>query len=131
MIDARRWVVVEAWLALGLRISWAPYYVDKEQWQEGSDGERYFYEGRGQWLIQDRGARYSMRTDPATLSVETMTHELAHYMVSTPEQREQKNFGLTPTSTEEEERAVEAEKVIEALVAGCNRIAELALKGTR
>lgn len=134
MIDARRWVLVEAWLALGLRIEWAPSWetIPSGDWQD-DEGQRFYYEGRRTWRVMSSGHGHVKRTDHPSLSVESMAHELAHYLVATAEQRQQRNFGLhsADLTSDGEDRAVDAEAAIHAVLAGANHIAQLALKGGR
>lgn len=133
MIDASRWVLVEAWLALGLRVEWAPSYerLPDSAIQTDDDGSRFYYDGHGTWKVIEHDRARQLRTAP-TLTAETMAHELAHYLVATEPAREARNFGLgMELRSDEEYHALAAEKVISAVIAACSRIAELALKGGR
>jgi hypothetical protein len=134
MIDTRRWVLVEAWLSLGLRVQWAPSYlaVERDSWQR-DDEERvdYVYEGGGLWYVL-QPERMSLGFSPPTspqLGVLTLLHELAHYLVSSEDARAHRNFGLTGQDNDGEARALEAESVIHAMAVACGRIASLALAG--
>ena len=136
MIDPTRWIVVEAWLSLGLRVEWAGTYdhVVAELWTPDEGGSRYVYAGhlmdkRGVWLVQP--SRHTGSTVPQ-LSTEAMKHELAHWLTSSPEQRKMANFGLTGRSGTDdtpEDRAGNAERVIDAMIAASARIVSLALGG--
>lgn len=59
MIDARRWILVEAWLALGLRVEWMPSWeassMPLDEWQDDGEGHRFVYAGNRTWLVEDRG----------------------------------------------------------------------------
>lgn len=129
MIDASRWLLVEAWLALGLRLEWCPSYRAREQtgWQECDEtGQSYFYRGDGLWevLIQERGVRVFSKPECPHLGVETMRHELAHYLAASAADRKEVNFR---SDDDAERRTLEAEKVIDAMLVGANRIAAMAL----
>lgn len=140
MIDARRWVIVETWLALGLRLEW------EHSWERDrcpadelmlcdETNRRYFYDGHGVWKVlkpPDNARVFRQLPDvrSPTLGVETLAHELAHYMVAQPEQREKMNFGLSVKTTlddGEEERAVLAEQVIDTMLVGVQRIWDTAM----
>lgn len=142
MIDARRWVIVEAWLALGLRIEWAPSYErTNRNWLQSNDEKyQYRYTGGGTWqVLDDEHWRRPGAPKPTCpqMSVSDMQHELAHYLISSPEQREMVNFGFpidTGRTAEEriasndrEDLALEAEKVIDAVLVGANRLVESVL----
>lgn len=131
MIDASRWVIVEAWLSLGLRLRWAGSYTAREDgWQDDEETKQAFrYGGFGEWEVLDRDTwRTLPRPEVPQLSTATMRHELAHYLIATPAQREKRNFDLSDRFTDEyEERANAAEKVIDAMLVGANRIAAMAL----
>lgn len=139
MIDTTRWVLVEAWLALGLRVDWCGIYdaegVPKDAWMRDDEtGYDYFYGGQGMWRVRrDR----SNRTAPGfpafsapCLSVATLRHELAHYMVASEDDRWKVNFGITADDPEPEQQTLLAERVIDALCTGSGRIAALALQRT-
>jgi len=131
MIDPTRWIVVEAWLSLGLRVEWArsPDHVAVNLWMPDEDGSAYTYDGAGTWLVRPNGRA---RTAPPQLSTETMKHELSHWLTASPEQRSMANFGLTgrnETDDPSEASASNAERVIEAMIAASARIASLALGG--
>ncbi len=137
MIDPRRWILVEAWLALGLRVQWAPYYsqseIPRDDWQEDDEtGARYYYDGFGVWhVLDDRRYTGAARSLAPRLGVETMRHELAHYLTASEDRRNQRNFGLPGTDADlDEARALMAERVIDAILAGATHIAELALTTT-
>lgn len=134
MIDARRWVLVEAWLALGLRVEWCPsYQVDslRDHWQEGEDTpEPFVYAGDRVWLVKSsrRGPLLGSLGEAPQLGTLDMRHELAHYMAASEEQRAAVNFGMTRDSYDDEERAGQAEQIIDAMVAASARIASMALE---
>jgi len=134
MIDTRRWVLVEAWLALGLRIEWCPIYQAdqfRDHWQQGEDTEeRFVYAGDRRWLVKSsrRGPLLGSIGQAPQLGVLDMRHELAHYLAADEEQRAAINFGMTRDSHADEERAGEAEQVIDAMMAASARIASLALE---
>lgn len=139
MVDTRRWILVETWLSLGLRVEWAPSYrkVDRDQWMRDDEMNlEYIYAGDRVWLVHDASAGRRMPgvphpTAPA-FGVETLRHELGHYLVATSEQRTQENFGLKPTGFDDqdtESRAMEAERIIDAMLGASARIADLALRG--
>lgn len=138
VIDARRWVLTEAWLALGLRLVWCPSFeqdrVARDEWQ--GEGGRYLYEGDGVWWVMhpDRHRRNRLSAvdfDVPQLSTDDMRHELAHYLSATPDQREKRNFGMTNETYGQEEAAIAAERVIDAMCTATSRIASLALSGGR
>lgn len=137
MIDARRWILVEAWLALGLRVEWMPSWeassMPLDEWQDDGEGHRFVYAGNRTWLVEDRGRSPLSRgayTAPQ-LGTDSLAHELAHYLAATAEQRGKRNFGIAPgaAGSDDEEAAVAVEQVIDAMVAASSRIAELALRG--
>lgn len=135
MIDARRWALVEAWLALGLRVSWLPSYeanrFSREQWVQDEGARRegqpqyYIYVGMREWHVRDdrpERTRYRFPNPSApSLSTEALTHELAHYLVATEEQRLEVNFGAGET---EERETQKAEAVINAMLNGVTRIVD-------
>lgn len=141
MIDARRWVIVEAWVSLGLRVEWISSWeiagIPRNAWQTDNDGHaRYLYDGFGVWKVERREGRrgdIDARTTVPELSLDLMTHELAHYLVASEEERGQRNFGIPAEAqtSDQEDRAQSAEKVIHALMLACGRIAGLALHGSR
>lgn len=136
MIDTRRWVLVEAFLSLGLRFEWAGAYdetrVPREQWIEDDESVRYFYDGLGVWKVQrpakGTGSYFPLSVAPS-LSADSLRHELAHWIVSTESDRGALNFGMTLVSSDAEERAVLAERVIDAMLTACGRITAQALTG--
>jgi hypothetical protein len=138
-VDTRRWILAEAWLSLGLRMRWAPEYMRRETTSEWLDDAEtrghYLYDGHGEWLVlaSDRGLTFGANPGSPYLGVETMRHELAHYLMASAERRTQRNFGLRTTDrdTAEEERALLAEQAFDAVLAGAARIADLALSGDR
>ena len=138
MIDARRWVLAETWLSLGLRLEWMGDWeaerVPSQDWQNDPD-ERvdFVYDGRGVWRVRGQGPRslFGARPLAPQLSVDTMRHELAHYLAATDEDRGKRNFGLGPDDVETEERVIKAEQIVDALMTACGRIAGLALAGGR
>lgn len=134
MIDASRWVIAEAWLSLGLRLIWAGSHRARDAgWQDDDETKQsYRYAGYETWEVLDRdlGWRVFPKPEVPYLSTQAMRHELAHYLVATPEQRNKQNFELTDSLTDEfEERAVAAEKVLSAMLVGASRVASLALGG--
>jgi hypothetical protein len=140
VIDARRWILAEAWLSLGLRIEWVPSYerdrIADDQWQRDDDGgQRFVYSGGGRWWVHDGTNRYGYGRPPLTapsLSTDAMRHELAHWLTSTEDERGVMNFGAEPTgldTTRAEERAIAAEPVLDAMLSACARIATMALGG--
>lgn len=141
MIDIRRWVLVEAWLALGLRVEWLPSYLESQEldkhWQQDDDsGARYVYDGDRTWRVRDeswRSRRPGFKTPKVPeLGTDALAHELAHFLSASPEQREQRNFGLADdTDGSREAAALETEAVIDAIVAAATRIAESAMAGRR
>lgn len=136
MIDASRWLVLEAWMALGLHVRWALTFEtnnsDSNSWlSDDETGLRYRYEGHREWSVIRPTDRYRAVgypvNDVPTLGYETMRHELAHYMVAGEERREKRNFGLlmsqAPPEDDEQERiTLLAEQVIDALTRGATRI---------
>lgn len=133
MIDAKRWVLAETWLSLGLRVEWAPSYGPEPKWQSDDETrQRFTYAGRGLWLVQKpdgyRGS-FSFQTVPVTpsLGTETLRHELAHYLAATRDERDQPNFGFDATPERDEEQALLVEQVIDAMLNGANRIATLSV----
>ena len=133
MIDPRRWILVETWLALGLRVEWCPRYASEDvassEWQrDDEDGRSFYYAGKRVWIVRDerRGIAAGGPWTAPTFGTETLSHELAHYLAATPDQRERRNFGADATS---ENDALETEAVIDAVVGAAARIAGLALKG--
>lgn len=125
---------MEAWLALGLRLEWAASYtqIASTEWM-GDDEEKasYYYEGFGVWRVLERHNRMPGYPSPRApqMGNESMRHELAHYLIATDEQREQRNFGLTGADTNTEAQTLGAERIIDAMINACDRIAALALKG--
>lgn len=139
MIDARRWVLVETWLSLGLRIEWCPAYdrdrIPQTAWQTDDDtGGLFIYAGFGVWQA-DRSARSSFARPPLTapqLSTDVLRHELAHWLTATEDERRKRNFGAGDDGVDlrdTEARAIAAEPVIDALLSASARIANLALGG--
>lgn len=138
MLDPRRWVLVEAWLALGLRVNWCPSYdtsrYAKEQWIQDEGARRdsgslwYLYAGHEQWLVRDDSRRRPGFPNPSTpsLSDETLAHELAHYLVAGEDKRNEINFGA---GSPEEEDAMRAEAVITAMLHGCVRVVDACTGG--
>lgn len=139
MIDTRRWALVESWLSLGLRIEWMPSYlmdsVSRDEWQEDPDEKAsYVYDGGGVWRVRDddRASRlYRPRPTAPQIGTAAMTHELAHYLAASEDDRARRNFGIAPKDDGPERRALEVEQVLDAMMAACGRIAELALTGRR
>lgn len=136
MIDPSRWILAEAWLALGLRLEWAPKWERLERDQLIDDEElhrTFYYEGGGVWRVleTDRGYRAGTRPTAPELGTDAMRHELAHYLAASAEERARRNFGLTTRDSDAEERALEVEQVIDAMSAAASRIASLAMAGRR
>jgi hypothetical protein len=137
MFDASRWVLVEAWLSLGLRMRWAIGYEggnDREWFTDDETQLRYSYVGYGEWVVLRPGDRYRSvgfpPNDSPQLGSESMRHELAHYLVSTEEQREKKNFGLAQDDYNAERHALLADQVIDAMTRACSRIVSTTIKGS-
>jgi hypothetical protein len=136
VIDTRRWVLAEAWLSLGLRVEWLSKYqaesIARDLWMRDEEERTdYIYNGHGVWSIRGDGRSepsfgFPRATSPA-MGTEAMRHELAHYLIATEEERGRTNFGLSNSDDDHERRALEAEKVIDAVLAACGRIAGLAL----
>lgn len=131
MIDARRWVLVEAWLALGLRVEWMRGWdaerVESAEWMTDEEEHRKFvYMGDRVWGVYDdrRGISVGGPYTAPTFGTETLRHELAHYLAATAAQRHLRNFGAT---ADDEISALEAEKVIDAVIGAAARIATLAM----
>ena len=128
MIDTSRWLLVEVWLSLGLRIEWEkPWDSKAVEWITCDETRQSFrYTGRGTWTVLDTGDHYRKFVKPERpyLGADTMRHELAHYLTATPAQRMEPNFGAT---NDDETRSIETERVIEAMLNGANRIAAMAL----
>lgn len=137
MIDPTRWVLAEAWISLGLRLEWAPRWrtdISREQLMHDDEMRRdYYYHGGGVWHVVEveNGLRVGPRPTVPELGTEAMSHELAHYLAASGEQRGVFNFGLTGKDGAEEDRALEMEQVIQAITRACGRIAGLALQGDR
>lgn len=131
MINPERWILVEAWLSLGLRVRWARSYETASATLQG-ENQNLWYAGHEEWVIvvphraQVSGQYGEFRVPE--MSTDDMRHELAHWLSSTPEERNQVNFGSTETN---EERAVMAEHTIDAIVRAAGRIATLALLGEK
>jgi hypothetical protein len=126
MIDTRRWVIVEMWLSLGLRMqpvkSWDRNRLDLPWQQSNDDGPRFYYKGDELWIVDDRDGERQMAT-------EDMEHELAHWMEATELQRRLENFGLREkVDDEREDKAVNIQRIISAAVDASSRIAQLALQ---
>lgn len=139
MLDPTRWIVAEMWLDLGLRLRWASRYemekATDDHWvvDDGDDERRsYFYVGGGVWVVgwlRTGGYYRSEPVEPPQLSSATLIHEMAHWMVSSAEAREKKNMGMTIESYEQEERALDAQRGIEACIRASAKIACMALGG--
>ena len=135
MIDPARWIIVEAWLSLGLRLEWCPSWeadrVPKEAWQN-VDGADFVYHGGGVWWVRDPGRRrigQPAYTVPQ-LSTGALKHELAHWLTAGADERGAQNFGVTETNGAEiEDRVALSESVIDAMLVACARIASMALGG--
>lgn len=146
MIDARRWILVEAWLSLGLRIEWCSSWehgrIEKDAWLE-DDGDsrrkptRFVYTGNRLWQVERERDVYGRppNMEPPQLSTDALRHELAHYLTASEDERACVNFGASPAigpgndPKDTEDRALAAEKVIEAMLAASARIANMALGG--
>lgn len=135
MIDPRRWILVETWLALGLRVEWMPRWeaesVPSSAWQsDDEEGRAFVYDGNRVWKVRDerRGAAPGGPWTAPTFGTATLAHELAHYLAATPSQRHMRNFNADPGS---ELDALDAEAVIDAVVGAAARIAGIALQGRR
>lgn len=138
MIDPTRWILVEAWLSLGLRVEFAAGHMNIK-WQESIDGgRRFYYEGYGAWIIElhneDRKTFGFERATTPELTTRDMAHELAHYIAATEEQREKSNFGMSDDgdgfqNIDLENRALLVEQGIHALVRAAANIAAMALGG--
>lgn len=133
MIDATRWILTEAWLSLGLRVEWLPSYEThrKRDWQQNESRMDIHYEGGGLWYVlpEERVSTGYPRHDVPVLATETLKHELAHYLVASADERKRENFGMTEDSDAQEQAAIMAERVINAMIASTSRIANLALGG--
>lgn len=141
MIDPTRWIVVETWLRLGLRIRWAKGYEEREVptevWQTDIDntGTRFLYLGEdygetGIWVVKQPNPHAFREPDSAPeLSTATMLHELAHYLQASKHARTLRNFGLTntPAADEVEDHAMEVERGMRAVIETSARIASMAL----
>jgi hypothetical protein len=129
VIDAKRWVLAEAWLSLGLRVCWGyDGMFPRDQWQDDEGRGRYGYLGGGEWAVL---RPYDGRTGPIntapSLSTETMRHELAHYLSATEEDRGKRNFGLDENGpADNEDAALLAERVVDAILEASSRIIALA-----
>lgn len=133
-LDLRRWILVETWLALGLTMAWATYYDrDRHEWLESQSGRYKFrYVGRKRWEILEPDPYRkpgASRADVPCLDTEDLRHELAHYLAATTEDREKANFGIVKSGNDDrEDRALEAEQVIDAVLTGARRLAESGLR---
>lgn len=140
MIDCARWVMAEAWIANGLRVSWGPRddgrlpSDGRGEWQGSASDGLYRYVGWGQWEVP-RPSTYLQRpygeSDAPQLTTDTMQHELAHWLVASEEQRGKPNFGMDDKSYDAEQRAVDAERVISSVIAAASRVVGLAVGGQR
>lgn len=144
MIDARRWVLVEAWLSLGLRVSWMDRYdaerVGRDEWMSDDEtGSRYIYDGARDWFVAEPTGNRRLpgyaNPDAPNLGTGALRHELAHYLTATEDERSKRNFGAKPTvggdPAETEERALLAEQVIDAMLNASARVLRLSFKGGR
>lgn len=131
-MNADRWVILEAWVRMGLRFRTIPHNalnIRKEEWQEDENRLQYVYEGDGVWLLREP---YRSPHDHSRVSLEmhteSMLHEMAHYITASEENRYQLNFGLPPQEYDErEDRAQLAEDSIRAILGAASHIAGLAL----
>lgn len=141
MIDTARWVLVEAWLSLGLRLRWLHSWEAREITDglfiddDGGSRLSFTYLGDGEWGVvrpsnDFRVPGYPLNDAPQ-LGTETIRHELAHYLVATEEQRRKRNFGLSADGSnggnEWETRALLGEQVIDAVIRGASRVVSSAL----
>ena len=133
MIDPRRWILVEVWLSLGLRIEWMPRWsvdnVKPADWMaDDEDRLRYIYDGSRLWLVRDERLGHTKSGLPTApiLGVETLRHELAHYLAASPAQRLLRNFGA---GEDDESRAIETEQILDAVINASARIADMAMRG--
>jgi hypothetical protein len=135
VIDPARWVLAEAWLGLGLRLkampSWTLREIERPQLMRDEElGTDYIYDGDGVWLVNLPTTTIAGYTNPYApqMGGDAMKHELAHYLIATEDQRRQRNFGLRADSDrDDEERALQVERVIDAMINGCGRIVHTAL----
>lgn len=128
----RRWVIVEAWVALGLRMEWAPSYQRYETWMSDDETRHdYVYHGSGLWVVRHKEQTRSFgaypRPEAPQLGTDTMRHELAHYIVATDEQRMELNFGLKSSDHDPEEHTLLVERGLDAMALAAGRIAQLAM----
>ena len=144
MMDTRRWILVEAWLALGLRVEWIPSFnvdrVERNEWAEDEETRLWYsYDGHGIWQVRHDGRAgrvpgFPYNTAPV-LGLDALRHELAHYLSATVEEREKRNFGASfqalADPADVEQRALNAEKIIDAMMVACARIADMALSGVQ
>lgn len=132
MLEVERWILVEAWLSLGLRVeqcpSWKVSSYSREDWQGN-----LLYVGNKLWYTKEVDKWGNAQNIPGTvpfLSTDDLRHELAHYLSATPEQREKINFGMDNVpSSEQEDAAIAAEVIITAIATAASRIAVQALGG--
>lgn len=137
MIDTRRWILAEAWLTLGLKIRWAwgahEAKPDIEIQEDDETRLRYWYTGHGEWAVIKPQRGYGDRStefEVPYFGTDTLKHELAHYLAATGDERNEVNFGL-PKSDPNEDRCALAEKVVDAILRPCGRIAAMAMGGSR
>lgn len=129
MID--RWILVEIWLALGLRMRFARKWGEQPPKQLAGENNNLWYAGHGEWVVlpgrQEVGGVLGEFRAPE-MSTDDMRHELAHWLSATPAERETVNFGEGDPL---EERAVAAEKVIDAIVGAAARVVVLGAQRMR
>ena len=131
-MDTRRWILVEAWLSLGLRVEWCPGYesqsIAKDDWiPDDESNVFYVYAGHRLWLVKPP-IQTRPWNEPVTVPVfgiATLRHELAHFMAATKDEREKRNFGMS--LEDRETHVTQAERVIDAMLLASARIADLAL----
>lgn len=135
MIDPARWVLAEAWLSLGLRLrtmrTWERQSttIDRDDLQRDDElHQDFFYEGDGVWVVSLREREASGTGVSPQMGLLAMRHELAHYLAAEDSQRARRNFGLTSIDRSAEDRAIEIEKVLDAVIGGCAQIVATALR---
>ena len=137
MMDPSRWIMVEAWFSLGLRIEWIASWELQPlnaHLQMDTDNRRFIYKGNKTWAVAPPGYGSYQGADDSVpqLSTLTMVHEMAHYLVATEEQRRHVNFGMKANheeTIEMEARAAMAEKAIDAMLKATANIATMAMGG--
>ena len=130
-MNCQRWVLVEAWLTLGLRVRWQASYEQMPSDQLFGEDNDLWYAGHGEWVVVPRyreqtSGRFGEFRAPE-MSTDDMAHELAHWLIASPADREKRNFG--DGGDDMEERAVAAEKIIDAIASAANRVVMSAMRG--